>query len=247
MADDKADLGADYVDRVLDVLEVLARRGEPPGLSELARAAGVNKTTVYRILAALQRRGYAVQDDRARYALSPAWWGIGRASLGGSDLRERLRPALRRLRDDLRETVHLGIYRRGGTVVYLDVAESPRPLRVSPAVGLEIDAHAVASGKALLAFQDEEEIARVGHRLRRHTARTITDPGRLRAALAEVRERGYAVVEGEYEEGLCGVAVPVPGVDGEVAAAVGCSLPCQRLDVPGIVAALRGRLGPILA
>lgn len=238
----KPDLGVQYVDRVLDIVERLARSGKPLGLTELHGAVGINKTTVYRILAALQQRGYVLQDGQARYALSPAWWEVGRAGLGQPDLLQQLRPIARVLRDELRETIHLGIYRPGGTVVYLDVAESPRPLHISPTVGLEIDAHCVASGKALLAFQGEDELARVTWHLPRHTPFTITDPDRLRATLAEVRVRGYAVVEQEYEEGLCGVAVPLAGPSGEPSAAVGCTLPCRRLDVPVVVAALRQHL-----
>jgi IclR family acetate operon transcriptional repressor len=83
--------------------------------------------------------------------------------------------------------------------------------------------HATATGKVMLAFTGAEPRA-----LTPFTERTITDPERLAAELAAVREQGWAEAEGEREPDLNALAAPVLARDGSVAALLGLQGPAAR-------------------
>src|SRR5699024_1230111 len=69
----------------------------------------------------------------------------------------------------------------------------------------------------------------LGTALERFTARTVQDPSVLRRQLEQVVERGWALAEEEFEEGLNAVAAPIHGTEGEVVAALSAAGPAYRL------------------
>ncbi len=104
-------------------------------------------------------------------------------------------------------------------------------------MGQRIPLHATSNGKVLLAHAPAalcEEVIAAG--LPVLTDRTVTDPGRLRAELAEVRLRGYATAMDELEDGLSAVAAPVLGADGSVIASLSASGPTFRMPETAIAA-----------
>jgi DNA-binding IclR family transcriptional regulator len=114
-------------------------------------------------------------------------------------------------------------------VVYIDKIDSAQPVRAYSQIGKGAPAYCVATGKALLAFQGEDAIARVSEKLEVHTSRTITDPEEFKREMARVRQLGYAINRGEWREGVCGVGAPIRDVSGQVVAAVGISGPESRM------------------
>ncbi len=224
----RTDLGVQYVDRILDVLETLAHSPSPVGLNELSTMAGINKTTVYRILSSLQRRHYVQQTSQQQYTLGPKWHRHSRSRAADSSPIAQVRALLPGLRDIHGETVHLAVYQPIGHVVYIDVLESPRPLRTSSHMGAVSPAYSVSTGKALLAQKSAEEIAAVCQKLEAHTSYTLTNPDDLWQELRETRRRGYSVNRQEYQLDVCGVAVPLFTHYGEVFAAVGYCVPASR-------------------
>ena len=111
-------------------------------------------------------------------------------------------------------------------------------------VGSRIPAHAVSLGRALLGGLDEAALeSYLGHaRVTRFTPRTVTDPKRLRDILVRVRERGYAWVDSEFDEAICGIAVPVRDTNGDVVAAINVSLVADKYTE----SAARGRFLTLL-
>ncbi|HSZ38537.1 MAG TPA: IclR family transcriptional regulator [Trebonia sp.] len=223
------DASATQVDRVLDILEVLARSPRPQLLGEVAAAVGASKPTTHRLLATLVRRGYASQDpDAGEYRIGVRCFELGSLWAANLDLRQLAAPHLRQLNTSTQETVHLAIYDHGDAV-YVDKLESPLPVIASSFVGRRCPASCVATGRVLLAYQPDRELGRVlGEPLPRFTDATITEPAALRDLLDEVRQTGVGVNHGSYRDGVGGVAVAVRDRTGIVVASVGVCLPEMR-------------------
>lgn len=217
------------VDRAITALEFLARRGEA-GVSEVAAAIGVHKSTASRLLGALQTRGLIeVAGDRGRYRLGYGVLRLAGAMGGRLDVTSQGREVCEELAEQLGETVNIAVP-QGDSVVNVFQAHGGGAISVNNWVGRPTPMHATSSGKVLLAylarpFQDRM----IDAGLNRFTPATVTDGRVLRRQLARVHADGYAVTVGEYETGLNAVAAPVLGADGSAIAAVSVSGPAYRL------------------
>jgi IclR family transcriptional regulator, acetate operon repressor len=217
------------VERVVDLLELLACAGSPVSLRHLAEAADLPRSSAFRYLATLESRGYAVRDpDGSGYLLGPAFPRSADRTL--DDLVEAAHPHLEALARSAGETVNLAIL-SGSRVSYLDIVESHRQVRLAAKVGDRDRIHSTALGKAIASQLSEDAVR---HVLRVEgmpvlTKRTIDDPDDYLAALATVREHGYALDDRENEnDGRCvAVALPISGLH----AAVSLSAPASRFPV----------------
>lgn len=217
----------------LTVLEVLAHSGAPRGVSELARELDLPKSNVHRTLQTLIAAGYVRPADRpGAYECTLKLFELGAAIMSRVDVRHRAEPHMAALAEATRETVHLSALDRaasGPEVIYLHKIESPEPVRAYSVIGGRAPAHCVASGKALLAYQDERYLAALPDPLAGFTPRSITGRGALLEELAEVRRTGYAVNHGEWRESVCGLAAIILDAGRRPAAAIGISGPVDRL------------------
>lgn len=229
----------------LKVLETLARLGHPVGVTEVARALGLQKSNAHRLLRSLAELDYVRQvEDTARYELTLKLWEMGQRVIVRMDIATEATPAMRRLAAATQETVHLSLL-EGDEVVYVHKIESPHPVRAYSAIGGRAPAHCVATGKALLAFQPPDAVDLSAAR-KPYTAATITDPDALRAELGRIRRSGHAINKGEWREGVFGVAAPILDASGRAVAAIGISGPQDRFRpkamrawTPLVVAAAR--------
>lgn len=218
------------VSNALAVLEAFTPDRPELGVTELATRLGLGKSTVHRLLVTLAQRGYVRKDPESdRYRLGLKALEVGALVAAQLTIREAVAPFLRRLLDATRETIHLGVL-DGGDVVYIDKLESQQALQMYSRVGRRAPAHCTALGKALLAFQPDDALARLlRRRLPAHTPRTLTDPARLREELGRVRQAGVAVDDEEFEVGLKCVAAPLRDHTGRVVASLGLAGPAVRL------------------
>lgn len=209
-------------DKALAIVSAFDEGRPDLGVSELAAELGIHKSTVSRLLAALERRGL-VRREGERFAPGPELARLGALATRGLPLLGAARPPLERLAEQTGETVNLAV--RDGTralnVLQVDAAHF---VGVTDWTGRAPPLHATANGKALLAFGG----ARAG-KLERLTPRTIVDRGRLRAELERTRNVGFAVAVEELELGLHAVAAPVFDSTGACVAAVSVSGPAYRL------------------
>ena len=215
------------VDRALDLLEALVAAEGEVAITALATRTGLHVSTVHRLLATLLRRGYVRQNpETSRYYAGAklATLSEGRSRFG--ELRLRARPLLRSLTEATRETANLVVL-DDLQAVYIEFT----------AVGNRTPLHATGAGKALLANLPAARRDALLERLdlRGYTSRTIVDRAALRRTLDEVREKGYALDDEEYDEGVRCVAVAVvgpPGKDATVGApvaALSISAPASRM------------------
>ncbi len=217
------------VDRAVTALEYLARHGEA-GVSEVATAIGVHKSTASRMLAALQGRGLVeVAGDRGRYRLGYGILRLAGAMGGRLDVTSQGRAICDELAEQLGETVNIAVL-QGDTVVNVHQAHGGGAISVDNWVGRPTPLHATSSGKVLLASLGkpvQDRLIQAG--LPRFTKATVVDGQLLRRQLAQVHSDGFAITVGEYETGLNAVAAPVYGSGGTVVAAVSASGPAYRL------------------
>jgi DNA-binding IclR family transcriptional regulator len=152
--------------------------------------------------------------------VSFAWRGGADASLVAV-----AQPFLDRLGKATGETVNLGVA-AGNVVEQIAQVDSTYLIGGTNWVGRPVPLHASGLGKVLLAYGAAKP--RRGE-LERCTDKTITSEDALRAELAAVRARGYAVTEEELERGLIAFAAPVFRYDGAVVAALSVSAPTTRM------------------
>jgi IclR family transcriptional regulator, KDG regulon repressor len=211
--------------RGLKILDILGQAQDGVSITELAESLGVDKASASRLVATLVNYGYAEKDEQTRrFHLGPQVVPLSRSVLARLSMREVAKPFLRQLMERTGECVHLAVPAQG-RVLYVDQVESPATLRVNAQVGTLNPLHCTALGKALLAFGDLP----VPATLESFTPHTITDPDRLSKNLQQVRARGYAVDDEEFDLGVRCIAVPVFDFRGKAAASIGISGPATRV------------------
>ena len=220
--------GVQSVERALDLLEILAELGGDAGLSELSEQSGLPLPTIHRLMRTLVARGYARRLPSRRYALGARVMGLGDAA--GRQLGAGARRHLARVARELGETANLAML-DGDMAVYVAQAASSHSMRMFTEVGRRVHLHSTGVGKALLGERPDAAVREIASRagLEPATDRTITDVDALVAAVGEIRERGYAVDDGEQEIGVRCFAVPVP--DAPSLTAISVSGPGSRLTL----------------
>jgi IclR family acetate operon transcriptional repressor len=141
-----------------------------------------------------------------------------------------VRPVLRAITEATRETANLVVL-DDLAAVYIETIPSPQVVRLFTQAGNRVPLHATGAGKAILAALPAVRRDGVLDRLelRPYTPHTIVDAATLRRALEEIRERGYAIDDEEYDDGVRCVAVPVMGAPNELIGAISISAPANRL------------------
>jgi DNA-binding IclR family transcriptional regulator len=245
--------GVQAVDRAVAILELLSDR-PAAGVTEIARAIGVHKSTAFRLLASLEAGDLVEQAaHRGSYRLG---FGLVRLATAVSDrleLTRQARPVCEALAAQVGETVNVAVL-RSGEVVNLEQVQGPTTITTVNWVGRLTPPHATSAGKVLLAALPPDELdGFLAEEVPRFTPGTVTEPAALRQELARAHELGYAITVEELEPGLNAIAAPVRDRTGQVVAAISVSAPAFRLAperiaeiAPAVVAAgadLSRRLG----
>ncbi|HET6617037.1 MAG TPA: IclR family transcriptional regulator [Gemmatimonadota bacterium] len=220
--------GTQSVRRAIALLKVFSDDRPDWGLTEIARAARLNKTTAYRLLTALEAEGMVARSsDGEAWRLGAGAIALGALALRSNDLVSVARPELELLVRDTGETATLEVL-VGNEVLILDGAEGPSLVGASTEIGTRWPAHATSTGKVLLSHA--RPALRRARRLRKLTPRTITDPERLDRELETVRARGWASAIEELETGYVAIGAPILGHDGSAVAAISIGGPAARLN-----------------
>src|SRR5512134_188388 len=229
---DKSNYIIQSVAHALDVLEEFRGDHDELGATELSKKLKLHKNNVFRILATLQSRSYIEQNKtNDNYRLGIKCLELGQTFIRQRGLLRQAQPILHELAETSGETSYISIL-RGDEVVYLDAVETTSTVRVISRVGLHMPVHATAAGKALIAFDSEEELRKRFHasNLPTFTKNTITATDELLSNLGAVRKLDYATDLEEFEEGLRCIAGPVRDYTRKVIAAISVSGPAHRLS-----------------
>jgi DNA-binding IclR family transcriptional regulator len=228
-----------FVTRTMRALEVLAF--EPLSAPQLATELQIHPRTARRLLTRLTEEGYVTRSDDVRRRYRPTMRIVALAGqiVEHAELTRTAARFVDRLHERSGGVAHLMVPSYRDVLCLVHRANTDRPAR--PQLGELVPTHCTAPGKALLAHRDAWRESVLGAPLEAHTARTITDPNALRAEVAIIRERGYAIEDCEHHDGERAVAAPVFSSGEAVAALTATAPPARALDELGPVVAAMAR------
>ena len=216
------------VARTFEIIEHLRTDGEAT-LSEVATAFDLPVSTAHIYLATLVESGYVIKED-GRYRCSLRFLQVG------GELRDRMtlfrvaKDEVDNLQQEYGENANVGT-REAGYMVQLYKSENRDSIDDNAPLGTHLHLHQTATGKAILAELPEDEVDRVIdlRGLPQSTAATIKTREELKADLEQVRERNYAINNGEHFPGVRAVAVPIVPKNESVVGAISISGPLSRM------------------
>jgi DNA-binding IclR family transcriptional regulator len=197
------------ISRAAAILRVVEQEGTGLSLGQIAGRVGLARSTVQRIVNALEGEGLLfVAGAAGKVVLGPALLRLARTS--GPDFAEIARPQLTKLSGDLQETVDLAAIRKD-RATFIDQVIGPQRLRAVSAIGESFPLYCTANGKAYLATLEDEQIERLlGRSFERRTPSTITNLNDLISELNEARAQGFAFDREEHTVGICAAGVAMP-------------------------------------
>jgi IclR family acetate operon transcriptional repressor len=230
------------IERAFNILELLRDQRQEMGVREIAEQVNLNVATVHRLLQTLITVRAVRQNPRTRqYTLAPTMLLYGKSVVDKFDFVRSAHPFLGELSKAVGETAFMGILDEFD-LVYIDHVDTlDHTLRITPQIGRRQHAHCTSLGKVLLAhlppsslnvFLNQPSFPKL-------TEFSIDTPQGLRETLSVIRMQGYAVDNEEAEIGICCVAAPVIGLQGDVIAAISVSGPASRIRAKGVDTFLR--------
>ena len=221
------------VSRVLDILEALAFSNDEVSLSRLQAELGLPPPTLHRLLRTLVARGYVEQNSTSRqYGPGFKLLLVAEAAKHNSrfNLSRTARPFLRRLTAESGETSNL-VVPQNNEVVYVDQIPSPQRVRMFTEVGQRAPLYCTGAGKAILSRRSADQIETyvTTVQLEQLTPHTFASTEALRGEVASVAERGFAIDNEEFEQGVRCVAAPIADATGSCIGAISVSGPTSRL------------------
>lgn len=222
--------GAQLIDRLLDILELLSLEKDGLGVTEIGNRTGLHKSTVHRIVSALAERGYIEKiPERSVYRIGLKLVDISSVYLNSVELKTEATPYLRELAAKFGQPAHLAIL-DGADAVYIDKVDILNNIRLYSQIGRRIPAYCSALGKCLLSGLHEVEIEEIVSRcsFKKFTDKTL-DREELMHQIRAVQANGYAVDDEEHEEGIRCIAAPIMDYREKIVAAVSIAGPAAAI------------------
>jgi DNA-binding IclR family transcriptional regulator len=217
--------------KIVRILECFSTVDRAMSLAELCDRTGLPRSTTHRLLASMREVGFLDQDrTRDRYRLGLKLFEFGNIVLSNMDLHREARPYVEQLGRLTGQLVHLAVFdgRQAVVIHRSDPSDSTTP----PTYIENAPVHCTSVGKAVLAFQPPAVIDRlIAAGLQPYTDTTITKGPDLIAELSRIRERGYAIDEGEHQPGLRCIGAPIRDQNARVFAAVSISGPAWKIPI----------------
>ncbi len=219
--------------KAFTILEILCSQPEPLTMSEIVARTGLTKPTAHRIATMLAEMGFIERDNLKRgYIEGPRLIKLSLDILTAAAPRNMRHAILNAVSEEIGETCNFGVL-SGSEVTYVDRVEAKWPLGLRFEAGAQVPAHCTATGKLLLALLPERECKQTlaSMPLTRHTARTITERGKLRAAIKQSAAAQMGIDDQEFIDGVVCVAVPVIADNGQIAGGLAVSAPEARVTM----------------
>ena len=223
---------APALQRGLAVLEFLAGREEGATLSEISAALGLSPASSFRLTGVLEDSGYVLREDASRrFRLSRKLLRLGQPQHEGRSLVECCLPAMREVLAQTGETVQLCCLAEHECVM-IEQLPSTHPFKYIVDLGSRPPIHCCAPGKAMLAHLPEPALSATLEAITftPHTSRTLASAEALVESFEKIRERGFAVDQGEHFEGIHCVAAPLLDRHGHPVAAITIAGPSTRIQ-----------------
>jgi IclR family acetate operon transcriptional repressor len=224
--------GIQSIERAVAILDIVADHPEGISLAQLSSQLGLNNTTAFHLLKTLLKLGIVAQDTRTKhYHVGSRLFMLAAGALNETTLLALATPVLERLSRDSGEVAHLAVRSHHEIVVIARTAATGL-LQLSGRTGATRPAHATAIGKVLLAEMPPADLEHLLDTLPLPalTAKTITDRDGLLRELDQVRKQQVAYDNGELDQDVKCVAMPVYDFAGRCSAALGISGPVWRMN-----------------
>lgn len=223
------------IERALDVLNLFLSDDSELSVTEIGKALGLYKSTVFRTLETLEAKGFIQQNpDNNKYRLGLQVYLLGMKFRETEPITNIIYPYAKTLSDKFNEVVNVhSLFEEDSEypmLVMLEKIESPQVLNLSPAIGYVGPCHCSASGKCLLAYCPEGYLNKfVGKKLPSFTKNTIADWDDLLKDLAVIRQKGYSIDHEEREIGLTCIAAPIFNRKKKLVATISVAGPTVRI------------------
>ncbi|MCC7484300.1 MAG: IclR family transcriptional regulator [Burkholderiales bacterium] len=232
MSEKEAKTSIQVIERMMWLLEALARHASPVNLKSLSAETALHPSTAHRILAVMVEHRLVDRIEPGTYRLGIRLLELGNLVKSRISVRQEALPFMQALHEELGETVNLSV-RHDDEVVYIErTASSGAMMRVVQIIGARAPLHITAVGKVFLAGEPPERLAEYARRtgLPRYTENTLTDLDRLAVELEEVRRQGYAVDNEEAEKGVTCIGAGIHNDEGRLVACLSVSAPSDRMN-----------------
>ena len=228
--------GVQSIARAFAIAEEIARNREGISLAELSKHVGLHNSTTFHLVKTMVQLGYVSQlADSRKYRIGRRMFTLAAGALDEIELVSVATPVLEKLTGETGEYSHFAI-RSGEQIVVVAKTAGTGIFQMVDRTGAVRPAHATALGKVLLAALSPAQLERYLEtcELRPYTAKTIVEREALLREIDEVRRKGIAFDDGEFDSEARCVAVPVYDFTGRVAGAIGISGPMWRLSLQAL-------------
>lgn len=213
------------VERSLDILSCFIEDNEL-SLTDISKRLSLNKSTVYRLLNTLEKKGFLIRSlENDKYHLGYRLWELSKNLNGKDDPAALFLPLMKKLRDDIDETVTLYV-RDGIERIRIQSVESNQPIRRVAPIGVRLPLSVGASSKVLIAFEEEREVEQILNQLEIQHG---INKSAFYDIIKEIYQNGYATSFEERESGAAALAFPVLTTTKHLIAALAISGPINRL------------------
>lgn len=219
------------LEKGLNVIRTFSENTPALTVSDVAKITGYSRPAVRRILLTLEHLGYA-ESNNGVYRLTPHILTLGYAYLSSQDKWNLAQPYMREFVAQTGESISIAVL-DDTSIIYVARVPTKKIMTISLNIGSRLPAHATSMGHVLLAHLPEDKLEDYLNKsqLEKYTEYTITDKNQLKEELRKVRERGWALVVQQLEEGLLSIAAPIYDANEEVIAAVNCSAHAGRISI----------------
>ncbi|PLS01814.1 IclR family transcriptional regulator [Neobacillus cucumis] len=203
----------------LRILQLFTTENPIWGITEIANALQMNKSTVSRLVSDLIMEGF-LQKEGSKYRLGFSLLSISGVITSHLEIHRESKDILKNLVSELGETAHISIL-EGKEVTYVHKIECKNPVPLLSSIGKRNPLTCTSSGKILLAFHNKNFIESIlAEGLPRMGPNSETDPDQLKSQLIQIKKQGYSICIDEMHENSVSIAAPVRDYTEEVVAAV---------------------------
>lgn len=227
---------APALEKGLDILETLARSEQPLSQKDIAQRLGRSVGEIYRMVACLVNRNYVTLVDETCYGITTKLFELSHVNPPTHRLLFEATPIMQRLAGELDQSCHLTVYGQGKQVVLCKI-DTPSGMGFAVRAGAELDVLISASGRVLLAFQDEEtRKLRIEESLQRRPEQANDQ---IETILDSIRATGFESIPSVQVRGLYAISFPILDTQGRAIAAL--TVPyaeridqVQRMSIPEV-------------
>ena len=232
MAQKAAKSSIQVIERMMSLLDALARHATPVNLKQLATETRLHPSTTHRILSVMVDNRLVDRIEPGTYRLGIRLLELGSLVKSRISVRQEALPHMQQLHQELGETVNLSV-RHDDEVVYIErTSGNSSMMRVVHIIGARAPLHITAVGKLFLAEDGPDRCTEYAQRTRlpKYTDNTLTDPDNLARELEKIRRQGYALDDEEAEKGVSCIGAGIFNDEGRLVAGLSVSAPSDRLD-----------------